>query len=56
MKLNCDVYGIGDELRRRQNKTWKEIAGSWEELYKNMDFTVEVETTIDNTGALGKDI
>ncbi|MBE7056146.1 MAG: Ger(x)C family spore germination protein [Ruminococcaceae bacterium] len=55
-ELGCDVYGFGDWLRRNEPDQWKEVVTNWDKFFKNIDFTIEVKSTIDNTGALRKDI
>lgn len=55
-ELNCDAYGFGDQIRRSHSDIWKEASSNWEKAFKTMNFTVKVESTIDNTGALRKDL
>lgn len=54
--FNCDVYGFGDELRRKENKKWRNISENWDKVFKQAEFIVDVKSTIENTGALGKNI
>lgn len=55
-ELKCDAYGFGDQIRRSHGDIWKEVCSNWEEVFQNIDFNIEVESTIDNTGALRKDL
>ncbi len=55
-EYGCDVYGLGDDLRRTKPEKWETISDDWPDVFKEARLEVEINSTIDNTGALGGDI
>lgn len=52
--LGSDVYGFGEILRRSNNKEWKKIEDNWNELFKTLPVSIEVNTSINNEGPIKK--
>jgi len=42
-KYKTDVIEIGKRLERQKPEIWKEIKDNWDEVFENMDFTVDVK-------------
>lgn len=49
-EFNADTFGIGELVHRKYPKLWKEIKGDWDEKFRDLDFTVNVTTHINDTG------
>lgn len=50
--LNTDVYGFGDEIRRKYPARWKQLSENWDEIFRNMQLECNVTVTVQGTGAM----
>ncbi len=54
IELNADIFGIGDMLYKQSPKKWKDLENNWDETFKNIDYTIEVDSTITSAGRLSR--
>jgi len=48
--LQADIFGIGKEIYRRQPKKWEKIKDNWDNLFSDIELTVEAKVLISETG------
>ncbi|NLM48996.1 MAG: Ger(x)C family spore germination protein [Epulopiscium sp.] len=51
-KYKTDVIEIGKRLERQKPEIWKEIKDNWDEVFENMDFTVDVKVYARRVGQI----
>jgi spore germination protein KC len=51
-KLNSDVFGFGEILRRSDRRSWKKFKGDWNETFAQAEVDVQVKMEINGTGML----
>ncbi len=51
-EFRMDTFSIGDVLHREYPQVWKEVSKDWNEVFSDIDYTVNVETTIIRTGII----
>lgn len=56
IELNADVYGYGDEIRRKYPSRWAAMAGNWEEVFRNIRLDCSVEVTVQGTGSMVENV
>lgn len=56
IELNADVYGFGDEIRRKYPSRWEAMSGNWEEVFRNIQLNCNVEVTVQGTGSLVENV
>jgi len=48
--LNTDVFGFGEEVKRQRNNEWRRMKEQWQEIFPEVNVTVECETLIRHRG------
>jgi spore germination protein KC len=48
-----DIVGFGEQLHRDQPKKWRTMKKDWDQYFTAAQFSVSVDVTINNTGAIG---
>lgn len=56
IELDADVYGYGDELRRKYPDRWAAMSGNWSDFFQNIQLDCSVEVTIQGTGSMVENI
>lgn len=51
-KYTVDLIGIGDYLRKYHFRTWNKVKGDWDDVYKNIPITVNVNMNIRRIGSI----
>ena len=51
-ELKADIFGFGDELRRKYPEQWKKLEQHWAELFPGIKIELEIKSQIKATGAL----
>lgn len=46
MELNADIFGIGEAVRRKFPREWRQWEGQWEEIFLALDVQVQVDAKI----------
>lgn len=49
-EFESDTFGIGQLVHRQYPDLWKEIEDNWEEIFPNLDYTINVTACINDTG------
>lgn len=49
-EFNADTFSIGELVHRKYPKLWKEIKDNWEEIFENLEYTINVSAHINDTG------
>ncbi len=55
-EFGVDIFGFGNRFYSDLPKVWKEKGENWEQLFKDLDVTVETNIDIKHTGLLSKPI
>lgn len=55
-EYNTDVFGFGRLLKRKHPEIWRVHANDWDEVFKHLKVTVNVDAEIVSTGILSKAI
>lgn len=53
-KAGTDVFDFGGALYRKEPKLWKQIQLRWNEEFKKLPITVQVEAKLRRTGLTGR--
>lgn len=51
-ELNSDIFGFGEEVRRKYPGEWKQLSPNWEQYFQAAQVEVEVNTTLRRTGKI----
>jgi spore germination protein KC len=51
---NTDIFGFGDAVHRKYPKQWKELEDKWDEIFPNIDVTIEVDAKLKGAGLVKK--
>lgn len=49
-ELKIDTFSIGELLHRKHPDIWKEIKYDWEEVFEDLEYTINVKAHINDTG------
>jgi spore germination protein KC len=52
--LNADMFGFGEAVHKSYKKDWPALAARWDEIYPDLDVTIEVKTHVNNTEDINK--
>ncbi len=47
-QINADVFGLGEEFKKKHPREWPQYKDHWQEIYPFVDVTIECETHIYN--------
>ncbi|MPM64242.1 hypothetical protein SDC9_111128 [bioreactor metagenome] len=50
--LGADIYGFGAALYQKHPKEWRAMKPNWDALFKDIDFSVEVDAHLAQTGQI----
>jgi len=50
--LNADIYEFGTSIYRKYPKEWKAMKGRWDEIFRDIEFNVQVKAQIKGTGQI----
>ncbi len=53
-EFKSDIFGFGDIIHRKYPTEWHKIADRWEEIYPEIEVSLEVSAKIRRTGMLGE--
>lgn len=53
-KAGTDVFDFGGALYRKEPKLWKQVQPRWEEEFKKLPITIQVEVKLRRTGLTGR--
>lgn len=53
-EFQSDILGVGQYFERCEPKLWDEIKDDWSEIYRNGEFSLEVETQVGQSGEASK--
>lgn len=53
-ELDADIYGFGDMVYKKYPKQWESMKQNWGEIFKNIDFELEVKVAIRGSGRIVK--
>lgn len=48
--LNTDIFGFGDAVHRAEPRLWKNLEKEWDELFPELDVTLEIDLDLRRTG------
>ena len=49
-EINKDIFDLGSLFHRKYPKLWKEYKDNWDNIFENLNYTVDVEVKIPDTG------
>lgn len=49
-ELNVDTFSIGGLVHKKYPKIWKEIKSQWDEIFRDLDYTVNAKVTFTDMG------
>lgn len=52
-ELGTDIFGIGGKAYYQEHHTWSEVKGYWEELFPELEITINLDLKIDSVGEIG---
>lgn len=52
--VGTDVFGFGGALHRQQPELWRQLQGRWNEEFKKLPVTINVEAKLRRTGMTGR--
>ncbi len=55
-ELKLDIFGFGSKLKERYPKEWEKVKEDWNQIFSEVEYTVEVKNRIHRTGLLQKPI
>lgn len=55
-EYDADIFGFGKETKIKMPSLWKNISPDWDDLFKNMDVSVNAEVDIRGSGFMEKPI
>lgn len=55
-EFGFDIFGFGNIIRQRNPKIWKQIEKDWDSIFMDLDFNIECDIQINNSGTLLKPI
>ncbi len=53
-EFESDILGVGQYFERCQPRLWEELKDNWQEIYRNSEFSLEVETKVGQSGEASK--
>ena len=53
-EFQSDVLGVGQYFERCEPRLWDEVKDNWTEIYRNGEFSLEVETQVGQSGEASK--
>jgi len=51
-EFDSDIFGFGNQIYKTDSKLWNEVGENWDDQFKKINFVVEPEVEILNTGSL----
>ena len=54
--LDSDIFGLGEEVRRRYPKEWKSMADNWEAVFRNAEIETEITVNLEDVGTINDPI
>ena len=51
-QYGADILGVGQHIKRNDPKIWRKIEKSWDQLYKEMQYEINVEVVIQKSGEM----
>lgn len=55
-EFGFDIFGFGNIIRQRNPKIWKQIEKDWDSIFMDLDFNIECDIHINNSGYFLKPI
>ena len=49
-QYGSDILSVGQHIKRNDPKIWRKIEKNWDQLYKEMQYKINVEVVIDKSG------
>lgn len=53
MELRADILGIGQELYRTHPRKWNELSEKWEDIFPEIEISVNAKVTVRRSGVIG---
>ncbi len=54
--FDADIFGFGRTVKGEMPSLWRAVENEWDDIFRNMEVSVESHIEIDNTGLLSKPI
>ncbi|MTI80965.1 MAG: Ger(x)C family spore germination protein [Firmicutes bacterium] len=51
-ELRADVFDVGEKLHKFHPEVWKQVKGDWENVFANITFNIQVESSVIRTGRI----
>ncbi len=55
-ELDADIFGFGEEIRRKYPRRWAEMKARWDALFHDIEVRFEINTRLDGSGRLAQPI
>lgn len=55
-KFGFDIFGFGNIIRQRNPKLWKQVEPDWDSIFMDLDFNIDCDIQINNSGNFIKPI
>jgi len=52
-ELKSDIFGIGQELYRTHPRKWKELSEKWQDIFPEVEISVNAEVKVRRSGVIG---
>ncbi len=56
VELKCDVFNLGEKIKAQNIKKWRQYSDSWQQLYSQMELTVDANVIIEDVGDLSDSV
>lgn len=53
-EFGCDIFGFGERIKKKNSKLWQQIKGDWEQGFREIPVTLEIEAKLTRTGMTNK--
>lgn len=53
-EYDSDIFGFGELIYKKNNSLWKQLEGTWDELFSSLEVEVHADIHIVNTGVVKK--
>ncbi|MGB9792405.1 MAG: Ger(x)C family spore germination protein [Thermacetogeniaceae bacterium] len=54
--FKADVFGFGDLIHHTEPEVWKEIAGSWDDIFPDLEVKISAKFTVEQPGLIDQPI
>ncbi len=51
-QYGADILGVGQHIKRNDPKIWRKIEKNWDQMYKEMQYEINVEVVIEKSGEM----